>query len=229
MPAPKWLLASALTAALGATVVPSARAAAVFVLGGNYTVTGADFPGNFGPETVTLDQTTKPIESGALIVSETIAPVNGTTAFILFNFATPGGGSLAGAANADWGFTIGNIPIHGSGVLSNAFVYFTANGTPYSPLTAASGFGVTTNPITGTGQVLDFVGFMPGVVTGSFSLDVFSDPYTFLNSVGVDTGTANDVHFGAEISLVPEPASVLLTGLGLLGLSAVRRRGPARS
>jgi PEP-CTERM motif len=229
MPPSKWLLASAFTAALGATVVPSARAAAVFVLGGNYTVTGSNFPSNFGPETVTLDQTTKPIDSGALTVSETITPVNATTAFILFNFATPGGGSLAGDANANWVFAIGNIPIHGSGVLSTPFVYFTANGVPYGPLTAASGFGVITNPITGTGQVLDFVGFTPGVVTGSFTLDVFSNPYTFLNSVGVDTGTADDVHFGAEISLIPEPASMLLAGLGLLGLSAVRRRGTARS
>jgi hypothetical protein len=229
MPSPKWLLASALTAALGATVAPSARAAAVFVLGGSYTVTGANFPSNFGPEAVTLDQTTKPIESGALIVSETITPVNATTALILFNFATSSGGSLAGNANANWTFAIDNIPIHGSGVLSDPFIYFTANGTPYSPLTAASGFGVTTNPITSTGQVLDFVGFTPVVVTGSFTLNVFSDPYTFLNSVGVDTGTANDVHFGAEISLIPEPASVLLAGLGLLGVSAVRRRGTARS
>lgn len=229
MPAPKWLLASALTAALGAPAVPSARAAAVFVLGSNYSVAGTNFPGNFGPETVTLDQTTKPIDSGALTVSETITPVNASTAFILFNFATPGGGSLAGNANANWAFTIGNIPIHGAGLLSTPFVYFTANGAPYSPLTAASGFGVITNPITGTGQVLDFVGFTPGVVTGSFTLDVFSNPYAFLNSVGVNTSTANDVHFGAEISLIPEPASVLLAGLGLLGLATVRRRGTARS
>lgn len=221
------LLCAILGLATAIVVAPSARAG-VFKIGGTYSVTGTDFPTDFGPQNVTLDGTTKLINAGQLALSETITPVSPTSAFILFNFSTVSGGPIASDASAEWSLSIDNVPINGSGVLSNPFVYFTANGTPFAPLTPASGFDVTTNPITGSGPVLDFVGFEPVTVTGSFDPYVFSNPYMFLSAVGVNPSETNDVHFGAEISLLV-PGSVLLLGAGLLGLGAVLRRGRARS
>jgi hypothetical protein len=205
-----------------------AAQADVFQVGGTYNVTGTNFPTDFGPENVTLDQTSKQINGGALTVNEVITPISANSAFIQFNFSS-GANLLASNPNTLFEVIIGNIPITGSAVLSDPFVFFSANGTPFNPLTPSSNFGTETNPIDASlGQVLTFSTFTPVAIDGTFELDVFSDPYSFLDSTGVSTETANGFSFGAEVTLdttaVPEPASLASLGIGLLAFAALRRR-----
>jgi hypothetical protein len=196
--------------------------AGVFTTGGTYDVTATDFPTNFGPTTVTLDGTTKSLGGGLPSVTEIITPVDATTAFIEFDFTTTLA-SLAGDINANFSLAIANIPIQGNGVLSNPFVYLASGGTPFSPLTAGSGFTVMTNPLTFSGDVFDFLGFVPTPVSGSFGLNVFSNPFNFVTSLGADVSSANELVFGAEVT-IPEPLSVTLLLSALSGLMIARRR-----
>jgi|GEM_PF-1613270 len=213
-------------ALLMGSAIPAAHADPVFTIGGTYTVSGTNMPDNFTQTGIVLDQTTKTIDSGALTVTEAITPVGYNDAFIVFEIASANGGQLAGNLGSGWALAISNIPINGTGTFSNPFIYFAHDGTPYSPLSAASGFGVETNPLTNSGQVFDFLGFTPNTVTGQFGLNVYTTAYNFLDTIGVDTAAANQVYFGAEIALdIAEPGTLAVLGLGLLGTLYVRR-GP---
>ena len=143
----------------------------------------------------------------------------------MFDFTTVSGGLIIGDTAANFSMAINGVQTTGPAVLSGPFAYFTADGTPFGPLAAGSGFGVETNPIIGSGDVFDFVGFTPGAPAGTFGLNIFSDSASFLSSSGVNLTTANDFHFGALLTLapIPEPASMALLSAGVCGLGALRR------
>jgi len=193
----------------------------VFALGTTFNVSGTDFPTNFSATPEMLGASTT---VNGLSLSETITPVSATQEWIVFTFANPSG-PVIGDPSADFSLAISGFQTVAPAILSSVFAYFTQDGTPFAPLTPASGFGVETNPITGTGPVLDFVGFTPTAPFESFNLSVFSNPASFLGAVGVDATTANGFDFAALLTLpVPEPASLAVLGCGLAGLGAVRRR-----
>jgi hypothetical protein len=194
--------------------------------GGTYTVTGTNFPGNFGPETVTLDQTAKAIEGGLLTLSETITPTGPNAAWIQFNFASSSGGPLAADLNSNWQVVLDDIPFSQEVLFDNAFIYWTANGTAFSPITP---FGDVTeiapDPIDpSVGPVF----FLPAASGEFTSLLVNADvnPYSFLGNVGVDPLAANDFHFAIHVTGVPAPPSWILfaIGSGLFGLVLGARR-----
>jgi hypothetical protein len=233
----KLLLGTVAMAAVAASVVglpaPS-YADPVFAIGSTFTVTGANFPTDFAATNATLGTSTT-LNGGQLTLGESFTPISATQEWVVFNFAgvnangapTP----VIGNTAVNWSMAISGFQTTGPAVLSNPFVYFTDNGAPDEPLTALSGFGVESNPITGSFDVLDFNGFSPGGPASTFGLNIFSNPASFLNNVGVDPTTANDFHFGALLTLapVPEPASLMILGTGLVGLGAIRRHRRKRS
>ncbi len=222
----KWLLGTAALSALAVAAAVSAtpsQADPVFALGSTFTVTGQDFPFDFSAETATLGTPTI-TAGGQLSVGESFTPVGATQEWVVFDFASVGGNPVIGPPALNFSMSIDGFQTTGPAVLSDPFAYFTFLGTPFEPLTPASGFGVETNPITGTGDVLDFVGFSPGAPSSTFHLDILSDPAAFLTTVGVDPAMATDFHFGALLTLtpVPEPDSLAILGIGLFGFAALR-------
>jgi hypothetical protein len=217
------LLAAASIASLVLSSNPEARGE-LFQLGSSFLVTGTNFPTNFGPATVTLGQSTT-VNNGQLTLSETFVPDGPNAEWAVFNFSTTSGGPLAGNSSGLWQVNLNNIPLTQVVNYDNAFIYWTANGSAFSPLSLWGNVTqIAPNPINPS---LGPAFFLPagGTLT---SLNVFANvfPYSFLNDVGVNTSAANDFHFGVHVTAVPEPSAwvLLAIAVGMVGVTRVMRR-----
>jgi hypothetical protein len=218
--------------ALAATLIfgAAAPARAGFVqTGSSFNVDNTNFIDTFS-QSVTFTGTGQntAIDGGKLLINEQVFPTGASGAWVQFSFTTAGGGPLAGNLNANWQAEIENVHFATTLVVDDHFCYFSANGVPFSNLKGDSSSNVETNPVTGTGEVLEFDN-TPGQPKTSEGFFVFADPYTFVQTHNVNPETANGFTMAFHVDLpnpVPEPSTLTLlsTGIGLLCARSWRRQ-----
>lgn len=211
--------------------------------GGTYNLAVNNFPGNLPTTPVTLDGAVHSLTTtaGTLNHQALIYDVSTNTQWLDFVFTTPGG-PLASNFNAQWDWTISNIPLSEPALLAGAFYYWAVNGVAVDPIHNWAG-GVLfpnggTNPITGVGKGFGGLDATPDPIPTNNSF--FVDPYLFLGDTGrpnegdMPYQNINEFHFAflitaANPTAVPEPGSLALLGLGGVSLAgwACRRRAIA--
>lgn len=164
------------------------------------------------------------IDGGAMTLTSSQV-MDGRQEWDVFNITTSSGGPLAGDLNSTW-------EIQAAGFFEtsiwNAFLMqWTANGTPFSPLTNFSGFccATSTNPSPVTGEAYYYTRhqlFKSG--PGYFYVDAI--PYSAMSIGGINPNTANGFTMAIGFMPVPEPAVLGMFGFGalLIGLFVGLRR-----
>jgi hypothetical protein len=208
----------------------AAAQAGLVDVGSQYTVNNVNFLDTFTAN-ITLDGTTKTIDSGNLNLSETIVSDGPNAVWVVFSFSTTNGGSLATNTDDFWQGEINNISFTIPVVLDAFFEYWAVDGTPFSGITNLFGnTTVATNPITGVGEVYLGIITTPAPPSAQHTLFTWLSPYSQLSGHNIDPDTANSWHIAGHFSVppssVPEPAGLALAGIGAAGtaIMSIRRR-----
>ena len=185
--------------------------AGLIQVGSAYTVTGTDFPTDFS-QSVTLDQTTKAINSGQLYLTETITPDGSNAEWVEFNFLrgpnAPSRG-LAGNLNSFWSVEISNLLFNQPVNFDQGFIDWTRDGAAFPSITSIGpanyGFAVEPNPINpGRGSVFSLPSVILPTRADAFTpLDVSVAFSTYMNELsnhGVDPAGADGFDYALHFT-----------------------------
>ena len=226
-----------LTAAVLVCLAARPVRADLFAPGTSFTITGTNFVTDFS-QTIPLANGTYSVDNGLMTVTETIVPVNSTQEWLVLDFNTISGGSVAGNINAYWDFSDSGVQFTEPWRFMNYFSYWTTDGvaTPNIVPFGGGGLGVVNpNPLDpALGEVFGGVpnqiypsGSSPTYTSDltqpSFDLDDVS-PFSFVTNGNVPTtvnGFVAALEFeGAQpFTSTPEPSSLALCTIGLCTLA----------
>jgi hypothetical protein len=212
--------------ALAAALASNTAAAAsdpLFVLGSTFQVEASNSPDSF-TSNVTLTPGTTLLDGGALSLTISIVPDTGASEWLVFNYATTGGGALS-QPGSYWSVNQVGIDAAVGVNFTAAFGEFENNGTALTPSTSIfGGYSVESNPVPGlSGTGLGVGGFSAPFAAGALpSLGAYISPWSYLDDTGIDSTQVNGymqaLQFSATTPAVPEPApwALLVAGVGAL-------------
>jgi hypothetical protein len=215
---------------MAASAWQSARAEALFVTGSTFQVEATNSPDSF-TNTVSLTPGTTLLDGGALSLTLSIVPAgDGQSEWLVFDYQTTGGTALVPPGN-NWSINqVGldaAVPLNFTGAFDE---FLDANGNAITPTSSVFGQTVMANPVPGgAGIGQGSVGFVSPAAAGPLpSLGAFVDPFNQLDGTGIPSadvhGFVQALEFAPQSPIpAPEPASFVLLGSALLGLSAIRR------
>jgi hypothetical protein len=221
----KLLLGTVGLAAIAASFAgwPSSAHAEFLNFGGSFQAIGSNAPNNFS-ETDTLTLGTTPIDGGILDLTVSTSAAAGGGEWVVFNVQTTSGGPIAGDLNANWGMSMSNVPLLMPAVLAHFYLDWGTSGTLTSPTGNAGGnLGIETNPVTGSGLV--YGGASSTLLTTTLFGNGFADTFSgFLAPNGFNPGALNQFQIGELLDPIPEPFSLSLLAVGVIGLGVTRRK-----
>lgn len=208
----------------------------VWLTGSSMTVDGSNAPDNFS-QTVTLSPGTSTIDNGTLNLKQSIVPESGGAEWLVLDYQTANGSSIAGSTSNSW--ELQALPILAQPANSLGFYLdWGVSGTLDNVTSTFSG-SPGTNPITGSGNVMlnttacaySSCSYI-NTTNNTVNFFAYVNPYSSLTNYGIDTNTANEFQIGVlmqPVAPVPEPDSLVLIAPGVLALGLVSRRRPNRA